>query len=89
MPLLMYSLSKRKKRSTHWEKHTEEFDARAKRSMPDRVLRVGSVPQLKRCSSAGIVAGLSARQRPARIIATTAPIACSRAMSMTGDREIA
>jgi len=73
----------------HWEKHTEEFRVWVRRSMPDRVLCASSEPLRKRCSSAGIVAGLSAHLLLARIIGITVLVAFSRVMSLTGDREIA
>ena len=72
----------------HWEKHTEEFHVRVKRSMPDRVLCASSEPLRKRCSSAGIVAGLSAHLLVARITVTIVLFAFSRVMSMTGGQEI-
>ena|SRR6266568_6623818 len=72
----------------HWEKHTEEFRVRVKRSMPDRVLCASSEPLRKRYSSADIVAGLSAHLLVARIIAITVLFAFSRVMSMTGGQEI-
>jgi hypothetical protein len=73
----------------HWEKHTEEFRVRVKRSMPDLVLFASSEHLQKKCSTAGIVAGLSAHLLVARIIAITVLFAFSRVMSMTGDQEIA
>ena len=73
----------------HWEKHTEEFRVRVKRSMPDRVLFASSEPLRKRCSSAGTAIVLSAHLLLARIIGITVLFAFSRVMSMTGDREIA
>jgi hypothetical protein len=72
-----------------WEKHTGEFRVRVKRSMPDRVMCASSAPRLKKCLSAGIAACSCVRLHPARIIAITAHIAFTRAMSMTGDRGIA
>ena len=72
----------------HWEKHTEEFRIRVKRSMPDRVLCASSEPLRKRCSSAGIVGGLSAHLLVARITVTIVLFAFSRVMSMTGGQEI-
>jgi len=72
----------------HWEKHTGEFRVRVKRSMPNRVLCASSEPLRKRCSSAGIVTGLSAHLLVARIIAITVRFAYSHVMSMTGDQEI-
>jgi hypothetical protein len=73
----------------HWEKHTEKFCVRVKRSMPDRVLCASSEPPLKRSSSAGTAIVLSARLLLARITGITVLFAFSRVMSMTSDREIA
>jgi len=72
----------------HWEKHTEEFRVRVKRSMPDRVLCESSDPLRKRSSSAGIVVGSFAHLHMALIIEITVPFAFSRVMSMIGGQEI-
>jgi hypothetical protein len=73
----------------HWEKHTEEFRVRVKRSMPDLVLCVTSGHHQRKYSIAGIVINLSAHLRAARFIATIVLFAFSRVMSMTDDQEIA
>jgi len=72
----------------HWEKHIGKFRVRVKRSTPDRALCASSEPPLKRFSSAGTAIVLSVRLRMARITVITVLFACSRVMSMTGDREI-
>jgi len=71
----------------HWEKHTEEFRVRVKKSIPDLVLYVNSELLWRRHLSAGIAIVLCARLSMARAIGITVLFACTPVMLMTGGQE--
>ncbi len=86
---MMSHLSKRNEEIQHWEKHTVTLHPGRRRRRPVHAGSASSGPLHKQRSSAGIAIVLSVHRLPARSTAITVRSACSRAMLMTGDREIA